>query len=197
VLNAVRRLGYTPSDVKRIIITHHHPDHVGSLSELRYATGADVIAHPLDVPYIDGHLHQSITKNKGWYRVLLELSGKLWRIAPAEVTLTVDDGDELPGDIKIVHTPGHTPGSICIYIESKRLVITGDLLVNSFGLKLPSRAFTVDLEEEIDSLKKLTCLEFDTICFGHGKPVIHHARTTVSEFVCKISSSRDNSDITS
>jgi glyoxylase-like metal-dependent hydrolase (beta-lactamase superfamily II) len=182
VLNAVRRLGYMPSDVKRIIITHHHPDHVGSLSELRDATGADVIAHPLDVPYIDGRLRQPRTENMGWRSALLELSEKLWRITPVTVTATVDDGDELPGGIRICHTPGHTQGSICIYMESKRLVIAGDLLVNRFGLRLPSRAFTVDMYREAISLQKLAEMEFDIVCFGHGRPLMKNAHASVADF---------------
>ena len=186
VLNAVRSLGYTSSDVKRIIITHHHPDHVGSLLELRDSTGADVIAHPLDVPYIDGRLRQPRTENMGWRSALLKLSEKLWRITPVTVTETVDDGDELPGGIKILHTPGHTQGSICIYMESKRLVIAGDLLVNRFGLKLPSRAFTVDMYREAHSLQKLAEMEFDIVCFGHGRPLVKNARASVTDFACRV-----------
>ena len=186
VLNAVRRLGYAPSDVKRIIITHHHPDHVGSLPGLRDATGADVIAHPLDVPYIDGRLRQPVTESMGWRRALLELSGKFWRIAPVTVTATVDEGDELPGGIRILHTPGHTQGSICIYIESKRLVIAGDLLVNRFGLKLPSRPFTVDMYREVRSLQKLAEMEFDVVCFGHGRPLVKNAHASVADFARRV-----------
>jgi glyoxylase-like metal-dependent hydrolase (beta-lactamase superfamily II) len=171
-----------PSDVKRIIITHHHPDHIGSLSELRGATGADVIAHSLDVPYIDGRLRQPRTKNMGWRSMLLELSEKLWRITPVTIKATVDDGDELPGGIRIRHTPGHTQGSICIYIESKRLVIAGDLLVNRFGLRLPSRAFTIDMYREARSLQKLAEMEFDIICFGHGRPLTKNAHASVIDF---------------
>ena len=186
VLNAVRCLGYTPSDVKRIIITHHHPDHVGSLTGLRGATGADIIAHPLDVPYIEGLLHQSVTESTGWRRTLLELSEKLWHIPPVRVTATVDDGDELTGGIRILHTPGHTQGSICIYMESKRLVIAGDLLVNRFGLKLPSRAFTVDMYREARSLQKLAGMEFDIVCFGHGRPLVKNAHASVAGFARQV-----------
>lgn len=54
ILNEVKRLGYKPSDIAHIILTHHHADHAGSLAELKNATGAKVMAHPADAPYING-----------------------------------------------------------------------------------------------------------------------------------------------
>jgi hydroxyacylglutathione hydrolase len=58
ILAQIKKLGYSVSDVARIIVTHHHIDHVGSLAELKRATGAKVIAHEADSPYIDGTLSQ-------------------------------------------------------------------------------------------------------------------------------------------
>jgi len=58
ILEQIEELGYSPSDINRIIITHHHADHIGSLAELKRITQAEVIAHPADAPYIDGTLPQ-------------------------------------------------------------------------------------------------------------------------------------------
>jgi glyoxylase-like metal-dependent hydrolase (beta-lactamase superfamily II) len=100
------------------------------------------------------------------------------------VDVPVDDGDELPllGGIRLLHTPGHTPGSISLFIPKESLVIVGDLLSNTYGLSLPARAFTVDIVREVSSIRRVVNLEFDKICFGHGLPLIRKAHPTIVNF---------------
>jgi len=184
ILEQIKELGYSPADVKRIIITHHHADHTGSLAELKRITQAEVIAHPADAPYIDGSLPQPGPAGPQWWSKLLAPLSWLWSTEPVKVDTLVNDGDKLPimGGIKILHTPGHTPGSICLYLESKKLLIAGDLLANRFGLRLPSRGFTVDTVKEAQSIKRVAGLDFDIICFGHGSPIMHDAHEAVADF---------------
>jgi glyoxylase-like metal-dependent hydrolase (beta-lactamase superfamily II) len=191
ILEQVKELGYSPSDIHRIIITHHHADHIGSLAELKKVTQAEVIAHPADAPYIDGTLPQPGPARPQWLSKLFAPFSKLYSTEPVTVDTLVNDGDELPilGGIKILHTPGHTPGSICLYLPEKNLLIAGDLLANRFGLKLSSRAFTVDTSQEMQSIKRVAGLEFDVICFGHGSPIMHDAHQTVADFANRLTSS--------
>jgi glyoxylase-like metal-dependent hydrolase (beta-lactamase superfamily II) len=163
ILEQIEELGYSPSDIKRIIITHYHADHTGSLAALKRATQAEVIAHPADAPYIDGTLPQPGPARPQWLSKLPILDG-----------------------IKILHTPGHTPGSICLYLQSKDLLIAGDLLAHRFGLKLPSKSFTIDIVQEIQSVKRVAGLEFDIICFGHGSPIMRDANHTVADFADRL-----------
>jgi glyoxylase-like metal-dependent hydrolase (beta-lactamase superfamily II) len=149
ILKKVKRLGFSPSDISDIIITHHHADHVGSLARLKELTGARVIAHPGDAPYIDGRL-------------------------------------PLLGGIEVLHAPGHTPGSICLYLKQEKVVIVGDVLVNRFRLGLPSRLFTVDIPQAIQSIKRLAGLDFEIMCFGHGAPLVSGGPRAVSEFAGKV-----------
>ena len=188
ILAQVKELGYSPSDINRIIITHHHADHIGSLAELKKVTQAEIIAHPADAPYIDGTLSQPGPARPQWLGKLLAPLSWMWATESVPVDTLVDDGDELPilGGIEILHTPGHTPGSICLYFQSKDLLIAGDLLANRFGLKLPSRGFTVDTVREMQSIKRVAGLEFDIICFGHGSPIMHDANQAVSDFADKV-----------
>jgi glyoxylase-like metal-dependent hydrolase (beta-lactamase superfamily II) len=104
------------------------------------------------------------------------------------VDVLLNDGDELPmlGGIRILHTPGHTPGSICLFLPQERLVIAGDVLANRFRLSLPSKAYTVDMGEEIQSIQGVAGLDFDAICFGHGPPIISNARPAVVDFANKL-----------
>jgi len=190
ILNEVRRLGYKPSDVAHIILTHHHADHVGSLAGLKKATGAKVMAHPADAPYIDGGLPQPGPARPKWLTRMLSPFSRMWASIPAEVDKLLNDGDELPmlGGIKIWHTPGHTPGSICLFIPQEKLVIVGDLLSNRFSPSLPSRIFTVDMIQEVNSIKKLASLDFDIIAFGHGRPVLREARQAITRLAEKLES---------
>lgn len=191
ILRKITKLGYSYSDIARIIITHHHADHIGSLAVLKKVTQVNVIAHPADAPYIDGRLPQPGPARPRWLSKASASFQWMWATAPVVVDILVNDGDELPilGGIKILHVPGHTPGSICLFLQSKRLVITGDVIAHRFSLRLPSKGFTVDLAQEILSVKKVASLDFDIVCFGHGLPLMHKARPSVVNFADKLDSS--------
>jgi glyoxylase-like metal-dependent hydrolase (beta-lactamase superfamily II) len=190
ILKEIRRLGYKTSDVTSIILTHHHTDHVGSLAELKKATEARVMAHTADAPYIDGTLPQPGPARPKWLARMLSPFDSMWASIPAGVDKLLNDGDELPvlGGVRVLHTPGHTPGSICLFVPRKKLVIVGDLLTNRFRPGLPSRIFTVDMVQEVNSIKKLAGLDFDIIAFGHGKPILHEARQAVARLAERLES---------
>lgn len=193
ILKEIARLGYSPTDVTRIIITHHHADHVGSLAALKEVTQAKVIAHHADAPYIDGSLPQPGPAKPEWLSDKLAPFQELWSTAPVAVDALVTDGDELPimGGIKILHTPGHTPGSISLFLEKEGLVIVGDVLSHTAGLSLPSRAFTINLVQEIQSIRRVASLDFNFICFGHGLAITHKAHQTVIDFAGRIESKNE------
>ena len=100
---------------------------------------------------------------------------------PLPVDIRVKDGDILSilGGVSVIHTSGHTPGSISLLIQHNGVLIIGDLLANTLGLSLPSKAFTVDIKQEIDSINKIAGVDFNIICFGHGSPIIKNANEKV------------------
>jgi glyoxylase-like metal-dependent hydrolase (beta-lactamase superfamily II) len=112
------------------------------------------------------------------------LSLKLWATTPVEVDIPIKDGEELPimGGIKVIHTPGHTPGCLSFLLPKEGVVIVGDLLSHGSALRLPAKDFTVDLKGEIESIGKLASLDFNIICFGHGTPIIARAHHVVASF---------------
>ena len=94
----------------------------------------------------------------------------------------VRDGDVLPymGGLHIIHTPGHTPGSMCLFLAKSRVLIAGDTIINNedrLSRPLPLRA---DRDESEQSLRKLAQLDFDICCFGHGPP-LYSAKERVSQ----------------
>jgi glyoxylase-like metal-dependent hydrolase (beta-lactamase superfamily II) len=184
IFKAARDLGYSPSDIANIIITHHHPDHIFGLAPLKTVTPAKVLVHREDTPYVTGLLPQPGVIRSAWYGFLVNPWRGLWSTMPVPVDVKLNDGDEIPvlGGIKIIHTPGHTPGSIIVYLEKYKLLIVGDLLVHGENLYLPSRAFTVDKQAEFNSIQKVTHIDFDMVGFGHGPPILADAHSQVQAF---------------
>jgi len=184
ITEKVRSLGYSPSRITAIIITHHHPDHVGGLAALVEVTKARVIAHAADAPFIDGRLPQPGPSRPAWLRRAAHPFNRMLATRPAAVDIEVAEGDELPlaDGIRILHTPGHTPGSICIFLRRSGVVFTGDLLAQRFGLKWPSIPFTADVEQLRLSVRKLAGYQFESACFGHGSPIRVNADRRVRRF---------------
>jgi len=145
-------------NVKYIILTHGHGDHIGAVEQLRKMTSAEVLIHHLDEPMLyDPHLNLSDT-----------YSGPEITFHPDK---TIGDDSTLSiGNIKItiIHTPGHTKGGICLYIESEKVLITGDtLFYGSIGRTDLPGGNHKDIIQSI--LVKLMKLPDDVVVYpGHG-----------------------------
>jgi glyoxylase-like metal-dependent hydrolase (beta-lactamase superfamily II) len=174
ILDYIQCLGRDAGDLARIIITHYHLDHMGSLAALKAHTPAQVLAHPGDAPVIAGE-QPAPPPNSAGLRLLFRLMAPFMPAAePAPVDATLQDGDhlELLGGATVVHVPGHTPGSIALHFPSERLLICGDVIDNRRGwLGPPPKPFTADTDQAVASLHRLAGLEFDLLCPGHGTPL--------------------------
>jgi glyoxylase-like metal-dependent hydrolase (beta-lactamase superfamily II) len=188
----LRALGLKMSNIRRLILTHQDIDHIGGAAEIVQETGAEVLAHVDDVPYIQGEL-QLIKFDPNSIEAMLknlpedrrEAARRVFSSPPrVRVDRALKDGDELPvhGGLRIIHTPGHTPGHISVYLRAHGVLISGDALrVEEGALVGPSPAATPDMESAMESVHKLESFSIDRVLCYHGGLSPEGAATRIRE----------------
>ncbi len=150
VLEQLKEAGWTR--LGAILLTHHHVDHAGGAEKVRDATGAEIICHA-----------------KEETRTIADR--------------TVEGGEVLQWDrlaIEVIHTPGHTPGSICYYLRSERLLFTGDHILGTGTTAVSPTGGSMG--EYMESLRLLQGGDFALMAPGHG-PVIRDPHAKIKELI--------------
>ncbi|WNC15965.1 MBL fold metallo-hydrolase [Brevibacillus brevis] len=181
IVNSLDQAGIPAEGLHAVILTHQDIDHVGSLPHFlaRARQPLDVYAHADDKRAIDGEVPL--------LKLPPEMSSAILQSLPPKerseyehafssktgpnVNRVVTDGEVLPfgGGLRVIHTPGHTPGHISLYHEASRTLIAGDAMIVENGeLKGPRPQVTPDMDEAIRSLKKLTVLPIEIVICYHG-----------------------------
>jgi glyoxylase-like metal-dependent hydrolase (beta-lactamase superfamily II) len=184
---ALGKLGVSLADVERLIFTHRHVDHIGMGNTIRMISNAQTYIHESEknaasdfyeefdktvksllIPVSEaGVSKQILEKIPEYYGIIREVC------EPVEIDKALKDGDTLNfGEINlnVIHCPGHSLGSICLYEKERRLLFTGDHVLkeitpNPFASGLSEHA---TLRRYLDSLKKVEKLSVETGLPGHG-----------------------------
>lgn len=188
---AIRTAAGELGGITRVVLGHAHEDHRGSAAEL----GAPVYCHPSERRYAEDPLRpytdyfdMSKIEKRGM-RALLPHLLRLWDGGPVEVAGTVEEGDDVAG-FRVVHLPGHAPGMIALFRESDRLALTTDCFytldpmsyVSRFGPpRVPHPAFTPDLGQARESMRKLAALEPASAWPGHADPLLGDVRAQLEQ----------------
>ncbi|WP_055591389.1 MBL fold metallo-hydrolase [Peterkaempfera griseoplana] len=178
IAEAVRGLGCRPEDVRRVVLTHFHEDHVGSAAAVAGWGGAEVCAHRADAPYIRGEAAgPPPVLEADWER---ELHRRVTAGLPAEppapvrVDRELADGDvlEFGGGARVVAVPGHTPGSLALHLPGPGVLFTGDTVARAPDGRVMRGVFNADPAGTEASFRRLAELAPEVVCFGHGEPLV-------------------------
>jgi glyoxylase-like metal-dependent hydrolase (beta-lactamase superfamily II) len=149
------------ADIDTIVLTHCHFDHTAYAREISHLCSAEIAIHPLDAP---GLVQEGPSLS-------LHFGSRPPGIAPDRL---ISDGGKV-GPLTVLHTPGHTPGSICLYLEDEQALISGDTVFAEGGFgrfDFPGGARA----SLVRSIGRLASLEVEGLYPGHGTPVYHNGK---------------------
>ena len=185
IVSALESIGKHPRDVQRIVLTHAHFDHSGGASTLVDETavsGVDV--HADDAGYV-----RTGTRVPG---DLSSTSGRLFARAPwgdfqaTPVSTELTDGQvlDVAGGLRILHTPGHTPGHISLLHPGSGVLITGDSIFNmNSRMSWPTKVVCTSFRQNVETAHVLGELDYSVAAFTHGPEIRDNAREQVRGFL--------------
>ncbi len=185
VLAALAAIGAGPSDVTRLLLTHAHPDHAGGAAHVAEATGRAFGVHEDDAEYARTGTAPPRDRSFRLGRLLQRLSAGGFDAVPVEEEL--HDGQVLPvaGGLRVVHTPGHSPGHCSFLHEPTGLLVTGDAIFNVRGVRWPIKAFCTDFRMTQRTAHRLADLDYTTAAFTHGPELRVNPREAIRSFLAR------------
>jgi len=172
ILAAIRGAGHGERDLKRILLTHRHSDHAANAADLARVTGASVYCSPVDAPYIREGTEQPRPRPAtplGQVMVPYVKVALSWSL-PAVAAEDSLVGDATVGPFRVIDTPGHTAGHVSLLWTDQGVLFAGDAAAHITSLG-PHPAAD-DPATARQSFASLSHLEFETACFGHGRPLV-------------------------
>jgi glyoxylase-like metal-dependent hydrolase (beta-lactamase superfamily II) len=174
ILEAIQKIGKSAKDIKQIVLTHAHRAHLGGLARLKELSGAPVCAHEWEADIIAGNRRQQCTTLWPMNPLILWPLQITSRILPPAKFCPVDrllqDGDQV-GPLKVIYTPGHTPGHLAFHWPQQRALLAGDTLASWPEFDQGWPCFILNFKQNWESLRRMAQMDFDILGVGHGDPI--------------------------
>lgn len=178
ILKYITNLGHGVTELKRILITHADFDHIGGLAAIKKVSGARVYASQIEAEAIGiGRSSRQLKPEKLQLKIMYALANRYAKTIPVQVDefLVGDQMLDVLGGLRVVDTPGHTPGHLSFFAPSANILFVGDSIVSDDnGLYRSVVDNTWDHTQAIESVRKQAVLGASIVCPGHG-PVIRDA----------------------
>lgn len=170
LLRTITELGRDPADLNRIVLTHAHPDHVQGAPALREHTGARVLIHAADAAWLADGRVPADGRSSPAARRYDQLPAAHW--TPFEPDATVEDGELIAasGGLRVIHTPGHSPGHIALLHEPTRTVLVGDAVFHTGRLGYGPATFAAEPAARATGAARIPT-NVTAVGFGHGAPL--------------------------
>src|SRR3954467_4655164 len=192
IVAGLASIGKHPHDVTRIVLSHVHPDHAGGAAEMSRQTGAPVLVHGDDHDWATtGRITGAQDKSTRLGRPMSRPGDA--KIEPFTPGPALTDGEVLPvaGGLRVIHTPGHSPGHISLLHEPTRTLVTGDALFNWRFLhrtRISPASLCWNFAMTKRTAHRLGELEYDVAAFTHGTEIKDGARETVRSLLAELDS---------
>jgi len=167
----LKTMGKSPSDIKYIFITHADPDHISGAMEIKELSGAKLVIHNGEMPALAGDSSSRLRNKSRFVKILSKLLSGLIPFPSAKPDIVLKEDTEIAG-FKIINTPGHSDGSISIYLPGKVIFVGDSLTADKKGNpKRPMKLLAADMVQAKASVELIAGLDYDILLVGHGAPV--------------------------
>lgn len=188
ILDSIRKIRRDPKEVSHILITHAHMDHIGSISKMKEATGAKIVACSNEAEFIGGRkkmwtMGRTGIGGKVFKAIMFFMETFIWKYEPVDVDIACKGGEEIDacGGIEVIATPGHSRGSLSYYLKDKGAIFAGDSLSTLPTLRMPLKAGCEYYDKAINSVKTIGECSPDMCFAGHGASITEDAGNRIKK----------------